>query len=71
MRMQPHALIDAVLDLTSAKNDAALCQLLDISPPIMSRIRSRRLNVSSNIILIIHEKTHMSVANIRKLIKKI
>lgn len=71
MRMTPHAVLDAVLDITGCKNDAALCRILDISPPILSRVRAGKLGVSSNIILAIHEKTHMSVANIRKLMEKL
>lgn len=71
MRLQPHAVLDAVLHMTSCKSDAELCRLLDISPPILSRVRSKKLAVSSNIILAIHEKTHMSVANIRRLMEKI
>ena len=71
MKLKAHAVLDAVLENTGLKSDAELCRFLDISPPILSRIRAQKLNVSSNTILAIHEKTHMSVANIRKLMEKL
>ena len=70
MRLRPHALLDAVLDITKWKNDAEACRVLDVVPPVFSRIRSRKQKVSAHLILLIHEHTGMSVATIRKLIDK-
>lgn len=67
---RPHALLDAAIELSKCKNDAALCELLGVLPPTMSKIRSKKVMVSANLILAIHEKVHMSVQNIRKLLLK-
>ena len=61
-------LLDAVKERYSIKNDAELSRTLDVPPPTISKIRSGKVNVSSDIILRIHESLGMPVADIRSLL---
>lgn len=68
-RYLSHPLLDFLLDSRQLKNDAALCRLLGIMPPVISKVRHGR-PVSPELILRIHEKLGMPVADIRALIPK-
>lgn len=39
----PNALLDALMEKLRLKNDAALCRLLEVAPPVISKIRHKRL----------------------------
>jgi hypothetical protein len=68
-RYLSHSLLDFLLESRKLKNDAALCRLLDIQPPVISKVRHGR-PVSPELILRIHEKLGMPVAEIRALIPR-
>jgi len=61
-------LVDHLLSSQQLKNDAALSRALDVVPAIISKVRSGRMNVSSTIILNIHETFDIPVKTIRSLI---
>lgn len=67
-KVDPHALLDHLLDKLNIKNDLQLANYFDVFPSVISKIRNHRVEVSANIILLIHEKTDMPVAKIRELI---
>jgi plasmid maintenance system antidote protein VapI len=60
-----HALLDYLIKNYKFKNDAALCRALGFYPPLISKIRSHKLEVSDSVILRIHEKLGMEVQLIR------
>jgi plasmid maintenance system antidote protein VapI len=66
----PHALLDAILRDYKLKNDAALARYLEVAPPIISKIRHDKLAVGPYMILKIHEKTEMSVKDIKFLLRQ-
>lgn len=63
----PHALLDYLRDKYKLPNDAALARELNSSAPVLSRIRNGEKNIGATLILAIHEKLGMPVAEIRKL----
>lgn len=67
-KLQPNALVDYLLEKLSLKNDRQLAEYFDVLPPVISKIRNRRMSVSANMILLIHEKLDIPVAEIRRLI---
>lgn len=67
-KLQPNALVDYLLKKLSLKNDRQLAEYFDVLPPVISKIRNRRMSVSANMILLIHEKLDIPVAEIRRLI---
>lgn len=61
-------LIDTLVTDHALKNDAALCRVLHLAPPVISKIRHGRLPVSDATILRIHEKLDVPVKRIRELL---
>jgi hypothetical protein len=57
-------LLDHVIATLQLKNDNALSRALEVAPPVISKIRHHRLLVGDSIILRIHRKTGMPVAEI-------
>lgn len=64
----PNYLLNAVLAHLKLKNDAALCRLLDINPPVISKIRHGKLSIGPLMLLRLHDKTGMSIAQLRALL---
>jgi transcriptional regulator with XRE-family HTH domain len=58
-------LLDTLKEKYDLKNDAAISKALEVAPPVISRIRNGRMEPSADIILRIHEKLGMPVADIR------
>jgi hypothetical protein len=63
-----HALLDHLTQMLKLKNDRQLSNYFEYRPPVFSKIRNRKMAISANVILLIHEKTDMPVAEIRRLI---
>lgn len=53
-------LLDEVMYKMHLKNDAALAKLLEVAPPVISKIRHGTLPIGATIALSIHEETGMS-----------
>lgn len=60
-------LLDTLKEKYELKNDAEVSRRLGVPPPIISKIRHGKANVSAEIILRIHENLGMPVADIRAL----
>lgn len=63
----PNRLLDAILERLRLKNDAALCRLLEVQPPVISKIRHRRLPVGASMLIRLHEETGLNVRDLRDL----
>ncbi len=61
----PNNLIDSLIEKLGLKNDAALSRLLDVAPPVISKIRHRRLPVGASILIRMHEVSNLSVKDLR------
>jgi hypothetical protein len=64
----PDNLLDAMLEKLQLKNDAALSRALEVAPPVISKIRHRRLPVGASILIRMHEVSELSVAELRDLL---
>ena len=64
----PNHLLDAMLDKLKLKNDAALSRALEVAPPVISKIRHRRLPVGASMLIRMHEVSDLSVAELRELL---
>jgi hypothetical protein len=49
------------------KNDAALSRMLEVAPPVISKIRHHRLPVGASLLIRMHEVTGMSIRDLRDL----
>ena len=60
-------LLDALKEKYDLKNDAAISKALEVAPPVISRIRNGKAQVSADIMIRIHETFGMPIAEIKAL----
>ena len=63
----PDTLLDALRDKLKLKNDAALARVLGMAPPVISKIRHRKLAIGATILVRMHEESGLSVKDLRRL----
>jgi len=63
----PNRLLDALIEKMNLKNDAALSRMLEVAPPVISKIRHRRLPIGASLLIRMHECTDMSIRELRDL----
>lgn len=63
----PDSLLDALIDKLGLKNDAALSRALEVAPPVISKIRHRRLPVGASLLIRMHEVSDLSIRQLRDL----
>jgi plasmid maintenance system antidote protein VapI len=63
----PNHLLDSLIEKMKLKNDAALSRALEVAPPVISKIRHRRLPVGASLLIRMHEVSGMSIQELRVL----
>jgi plasmid maintenance system antidote protein VapI len=63
----PNNLLDELLDRLRLKNDAALSRILEVAPPVISKIRHNRNQVGASMLIRMHEVTGLSIRDLRDL----
>lgn len=63
----PNHLLDSLLEKLHLKNDAALSRALEVAPPVISKIRHRRLPVGASLLIRMHEVSDLSIKELRSL----
>ena len=63
----PNKLLDTLIEKLHLKNDAELSRVLEVQPPIISKIRHRKLNVGATILLRMHEKSNIPIRELKEL----
>jgi len=63
----PNNLLDTLIDKLHLKNDAALSRALEVAPPVISKIRHRRLPVGASLLIRMHEVSDLSIRELRTL----
>ena len=58
-------LLDSLIDKLGLKNDAALSRALEVAPPVISKIRHKRLPVGASKLIRMHEISDLSIAELR------
>ncbi|HEY8607409.1 MAG TPA: hypothetical protein VIM12_09895 [Noviherbaspirillum sp.] len=61
----PNNLLDALIEKLNLKNDAALSRALEVAPPVISKIRHRRLPVGASLLIRMHEVSDLSIKELR------
>lgn len=67
IQYDPDNLLVSLIGKLQLKNDAALCRVLEVSPPIISKIRHRRLPIGASMLIRMHEVSGMSINDLRLL----
>jgi hypothetical protein len=63
----PNNLLDSLIEKLHLKNDAALSRALEVAPPVISKIRHRRLPVGASLLIRMHEVSDLSIRDLRML----
>jgi len=66
-RYDPDNLLASLIGKLHLKNDAALSRALEVSPPVISKIRHRRLPVTASVLIRMHEVSQLSIKELREL----
>ncbi|MET3117395.1 hypothetical protein AAKU64_001611 [Undibacterium sp. GrIS 1.8] len=61
----PDNLLDTLIRQLHFKNDAALSRALEVAPPVISKIRHRRLPVGASLLIRMHEISNVSIKDLR------
>jgi hypothetical protein len=64
---EPHRLLDVLCRNYLLKNDADLARFLEVSAPIICKVRSRTLPVSAALLIRMHEATGLAIEDLRYL----
>lgn len=63
----PNHLLDSLIERLHLRNDAALSRALGVEPPVISKIRHRKLPVGAAILIRMHEATELEIQELRAL----
>lgn len=63
----PEKLLDYLIKTLGLKNDAALSKALKVAPPVISKIRNRKLHVGPAILIRMLEKSPFSLHYLKAL----
>ena len=63
----PNRLLDHLIKHLAVKNDAALAVVLQVAPPVLSKIRHRKLSVGATLLISMHEESGISIKDLRAL----
>ena len=61
----PNRVLDAIIQKLRLKNDAALSRVLEVAPPVISKIRHHTLPIGATILLRMHEVSDFSIRELR------
>lgn len=68
LEYNPDYLLESLIKKLNLKNDAALSRALEVSPPVISKIRHRRLPVTGSLLIRMHEVTELSIKDLQALL---
>ncbi|MBR7793810.1 hypothetical protein KDM87_14525 [Undibacterium sp. FT147W] len=60
-----NAFIDLLIQTMELKNDAALSRVLEVAPPVISKIRHGRLPVGASMLISAHEESGLSIREMK------
>lgn len=63
----PDLLLDELRQRLGLRNDAQLSRVLEVAPPVISKIRHRRLPVGASLLIRMHEVSEISIRDLRNL----
>ena len=63
----PANLLDTLIDGMALKNDAALARRLEVGPPVISKIRHKKISVGAVLLIAMHEESGLTISELRAL----
>lgn len=62
----PERLLNEVRATLDLKSDAALCRVLDVEPPVISKVRNKKTPIGALLLIRIHEVSNLSIHDLRR-----
>lgn len=62
----PEWLLNEVRATLDLKNDAALCRVLDVEPPVIRKVRNKNTPIGAPLLIRIHEVSNLSIHDLRR-----
>jgi hypothetical protein len=63
----PNHLIDSLIERLELRSDAALSRALGVEPPVISKIRHKRLPIGASILIRMHEASDIAITELREM----
>ena len=64
----PNYLLDELITKLELKNDAALARMLEVAPPVISKIRHHTLPIGATILIRMHEVSDFSIRELKDML---
>ena len=64
----PNHFLDSIIKLMQLKNDASLARAINVSPPVLSKLRHGRVPITASFILRMYDYTSLSIEELRVLL---
>lgn len=61
-------LLDRLIEVMGLKNDASLARVLEVAPPVISKIRHGRLDIGPILLIGAHEESGLSIKEMKTMI---
>ena len=61
----PERLLNTVMEKLNLKNDAALCRILEVEPPLISKVRNKKIPIGALLLIRMHEVSKLSICDLR------
>ena len=61
----PGKLLNTVIEKLGLKNDAALSRVLEVEPPMISKVRNKKLPVGAVLLIRMHEVSDLSIRDLK------
>jgi hypothetical protein len=61
-------LLDRLIEVMGLKNDASLSRVLEVAPPVISKIRHGRLDIGPILLIGAHEESGLSIKEMKAMI---
>lgn len=63
-----NALLDLLINVMALKNDAGLARVLEVAPPVISKIRHGRLPVGATFLISAHEESGLPIKEMKQVL---
>ncbi|WP_423680218.1 hypothetical protein [Undibacterium sp. WLHG33] len=60
-------LLNTLIKTMRLKNDAALARALIVAPPVISKLRSHKLDIGPTILIAMHEASGLAISELKQL----
>ena len=67
LNYDPNNLLDHIKGVLGFRSDVKLCATLAVAPPVISKIRNRKLPIGHMILIRLHEVSGISIKDLRTL----